>query len=142
MSESRLGPNRSTFAGSDPVAGAEVNEVVPATQDWDFLGLIVTLVADATAISRDVDIVVEDEAGNEVARWPFNTSITASQTVAIHIGNYPETLPTDTATDQYHTIPRTLMELGPSYVIKTVSANLQAGDNFGIPQIFRRLFVA
>jgi hypothetical protein len=142
MPESRLGPNRTTFTGTDPAANTEVSETIPSNEDWDFLGLVVTLVADATVANRDVDIVIEDASGNEVARWPSKTSITASQTVAIHVGQYPDTLPTDTTTDQYHALPQCPIELGPSYVVKTVTANLQTGDNFGAPVIFRRLYSA
>jgi len=141
--EGKTGPPPTTFTGTDPAAGAESIETVPATEAWDVSHYEITLVADATAISRDVDIIIDDGT-NEFMRFIFNTSITQSQTVKIQIGYFgKDTAPADTATTHYHVLPMArIIEMGPSWRIRTLSVNLQSGDNFGAPIIIRKRWKA
>lgn len=139
--ESRSGPTRETKVGANPVAGIEVLETVPATEDWDLYGFILTIVTAIAVADRDVDFVFKDGAGNEFLRIPFATSIPASQTVTIHLANY-ETKPTDTTTNHYHKLPSRVIEMGPSYTVETVTALIQAADDFGAMTLFIKKFRA
>lgn len=115
--------------GADPAAGAEVSDTL--TNIEEFLGAEITLVADATVADRDVSFEFQSPTGIVLGFIEFQNSITASQTVTIHIGKWPESsLPSDTATDHYQPTP-TDLELYPNCVIVTSTVGLQAGDNFG-----------
>lgn len=138
--EGKQGPPPEKFTGTNPIAGAESTETVTTGETWDIFAYEITLVADATVINRDVDIIYEDGTGVEIARNKIATSITASQTVKIHVGKY-DTLPTDTTTDHYHKIP-TDLELGPGMQVKTSTVGIQAADDFGAPSIIRKLWRA
>ncbi len=139
MGGTSLSAPPATITGTDPAAGQNVSQAVPAGKVWDVKAIELRLVANATVANRNVDIFYEDATGVEIARNVFSTSITASQTVKIHIGTY-ETLPTNTATDHYHKIPRELL-LTEGFIIKTVTAGLQAGDNFDAPKIIAREYL-
>jgi hypothetical protein len=114
--------------GADPAAGAEVDDTL--TDIEEFFAVDVTLVADATVANRDVVIQFLSPTGKVMGQVADATSITASQTVAIHVGKYA-VLPTATSTNHYIQIPDNL-ELYPTCTIETTTANLQAGDNFGV----------
>ena len=138
--EGKQGPPPDKFTGTNPAAGAESSEAVPAGEQWDILAYEITLVASAVVANRNVDIIYEDGSGIEIASNRFATSITANQTVKIHIGKY-ETLPADTATDHFHKLPNEL-ELAPAFLVKTVTANIDTGDDFSAPSIIRKRWKA
>ena len=140
--EGRPGSPRDTFTGTQPSAGEEVEVTVPAGEDWDFLGAIITLDTNSTVAVRSIDILMEDESANEIARWVSNTTISLNQVVAVHIGNYPDALPVDTSTDHYHPIGRNIEELGPGYKLRTVTNNIQSGDQYSAPIIYRKRWKA
>ena len=126
--------DRVTIAGTNPAAGAEVSEAVPAERIWEkFHGIYVTLVTDTTVISRTVDVIFADASGNELSRVQFATAIPASQTVKLHLGHWA-VVPADTSTNHFRNVDPDL-ELGPTDTIKTVTANIQAGDDFGAPTL-------
>jgi hypothetical protein len=120
------------ITGTDPAAGNEVGEAVPTNARWRLLAFLATLVTDATATNRNVTLALS-QAGTVYARVFSGVSQTASQTV-IHcfipnLGTAP-------------TIAGTLFSQGhaavviPSgYGIATLTQGLQAGDNWGAPQL-------
>ena len=123
------------ITGADPAAGAEVSEAIPTGKLWERLyALWVTLVTDTGVANRTVDVIFVDDAGNEISRVSFTTAIPASQTVKLHIGNW-ETVPTDTSTNHYRKIPPEIVKLGPAFTIKTVTALIESGDDYGTPFI-------
>lgn len=128
-----------TLSGTDPVAGVESTETVPTDEDWDFHGMVIQYVADATVANRDVDIIIDDGT-NEFMRFQFNTSITASQTVNIHIGPFESgNIPADTSGDHYHILStQNVIQMQAGWRVRTTTAGIVAGDDFGAPQIFRK----
>ena len=122
-----------SVAGTDPAAGAEISETVPTNARWRLRGLIVQFVTDATVANRYVTLTFDDGA-TPLQRIGANTAQAASTTqnytgvcgggVLGDTGNYSVLLP----------LPVNLM-LFKGWRISTATLNLQAGDNFGAPQL-------
>lgn len=121
-----------SITGTDPAANAEVSETVPTNARWSVKAITVTLVADANAANRTVTLIIDDGT-NEIARFVARTAQTATQTIKYHFGKY-NILPTDTTTDiyVYADLPKELMQ---GWRMRTSTANLQATDNYGAPQM-------
>lgn len=118
------------IASTDPAAGVEISETVPTGARWRPLSLDAPLVTDATVANRDAVLTIDDganilaesaTAANQAAsltrRYSFmvNTSRGAAATAALIQGNMPELL------------------MAAGFRIRTVTTNLQAGDNWGAP---------
>lgn len=114
------------ITGANPAAGAEVLDTLTLIEE--ILGGEITLVTDANVANRAVAFYFESPTGVVLGQIVSITDIPASQTVLIHIGKYA-TLPPDTSTNHYRQIPSNL-ELYPGCKIKTLTANIQSGDNF------------
>lgn len=125
----------SPLAGlTNPVTGAEISETVTASKIWNVMAIALTLVTDATVANRDVALVIEDGSSNEVYRQQISSSITASQTGKIFIAKWGGSQPADSGLLHYLTLPDDF-ELPAGFVVKTVTANLQAADDFAAPII-------
>ena len=121
--------------GTNPAAGAEISEAVPANARWKLKGLIASLVSDATVLNRKVRFEVDDGTNvifptitgpNHAASSTFVYVPTAGYPVeqaAIHGANY-----------YIFPLPMDLV-LFQGYQIYTVTANIQAGDDWGAPRI-------
>jgi hypothetical protein len=93
-----------------------------------------TFVADATVASRE-PVIYLDDGVNAFGRWPSNRVITASQTIVIThniIKAAPFTGGSGGASEQSTPLPE--IQLAAGWRIRTVTANLQAGDNYSAPQ--------
>lgn len=121
-----------SVTGTDPAAGAEISETVPTSTRWRVRALSCQLVTDATAANREVSLVIDDGA-TTIFTSPAGFTHTASLTrrySAAPIG--AQTAPTQ-GTDRQIVIPD--LELPAGARIRTVTTNLQAGDNYGAPQL-------
>ncbi len=127
----QLGAVRS-IAGTNPAAGAEVSETVPTGARWLLHALSVRLVVDATVANREPMLTLDDGA-TVFARFPLAANITASQTRDLTWAAVGAAL---TAT-QSNTlvVPLPPIPLLAGYRIRTVTANLQAADDYGAPQL-------
>jgi len=123
---------RKTVTGSDPAAGAEFSETIPAGKIWNLIAIAVAFVADATVASRTPEIIIDDGT-NEILRLTDRTVITASQTRTLQANRFG-VLPADTATVHYFILPLGF-ELPAGYRVRSVTTNLQAGDNYGAPKL-------
>lgn len=111
----------------DPAAGAElVAFTVPAGQVWELQSLRFSLVADATVANRRVHLVFDDGT-NILAKVPVLSAQAASLTWA-----YSFVREADNAAVQslevVTRLPRLVLPSG--FRVRTVTENLQAGDNF------------
>lgn len=122
-----------SITGTDPAANTEISETVPTNARWRLIGLAVQFVTDANAANRRPVFVIDDGA-NTVQRSPASTVITASQTAELSIGEGIG-LNAPSANDQLLPISRAPM-LAAGYRVRTVTAALQAGDNYGAPQLW------
>jgi hypothetical protein len=120
-----------SITGTDPAANTEVSETVPTGARWRFLSLLVTLVTDATAATREVALTADDGT-NAHCRIPATQSQAASLT-----RRYTFTQATPLAgLNQDATIPAMFpaLLLAAGHRLVTVTTARQATDNFGAPQ--------
>jgi hypothetical protein len=121
-----------SIAGTDQAAGAEISETVPAGARWRLRALSAVLVTDGNAANREVTITIDD--GTTILfTAPSGFTHTASLTKrysAAMIG--AQTTPAQT-TDRQIILPDLWLPGGAR--IKTVTTNIQVGDNYGAPQL-------
>lgn len=117
-----------SVSGRDPAAGAEISITVPAGAVWRVLGLRFELVTDATAADRQVDLLIDDGA-NTLLRIEPPAVQAASLTRGYNCG---PGLPARTVLTSQFLMPLPVDTLlAGEWRIRTVTANLQAADNFG-----------
>jgi hypothetical protein len=116
--------------GADPAAGAEVSLVVPTRARWCLHSIRFVLVTDATAVNRESDLIIDDGATTLLIIEP-----PALQGASGTRGyNYGADFPSLNALTQEFLIPLPVgLILREGYRIRTVTGNLQAGDDYGIP---------
>lgn len=134
-----LPSNKVTYkrvAGTDPAAGVECNDTVPAGLWWVLLSYSVQLVQGAT--QTPLPTLVVDDGTNILAQAPGSSgtqvvSSTAQYTWApefnltAQIGATPNTL-------SCGPFPELLLEAG--WRIRTVTIGLGANSNYGAPSIY------
>jgi hypothetical protein len=122
-----------TYVGTNPAAGAEVDEVVPAGKYWRLLAVRATLVDSGVVANRQPRLIVTSPDGVTI-KWhsPQANSATAGQTNPFCWGrkvgdqalNYTGLGPTLILAD---------LVLGPGMHVKTSTALLDVGDDWGAP---------
>lgn len=121
-----------SITGTDPAAGAEVSETVPTNARWRPLALTVALVTAVAAANREVSLVLDDGA-NIYARVPSGFTQVASLTRTYSTFHHA---PRNTiAQDNTLNFPLPRLDMQGGHRIRTVTTNLQAGDDFGAPQL-------
>ena len=125
-------PQVRSFTGSDPLAGAEVLLTVPWGGRWQLHAMRLVLVTDTTAVNREVDLVIDDGTNTLLMIEP-----PALQGLGGTRGyNYGTGFPSLNALTQEFLIPFPAgLMLQSGYRLRTVTTNLQAGDNYGIPRV-------
>jgi hypothetical protein len=120
-------------AGANPAAGAEASISQTARTRWRPLAYTVTLVTDATAANREVQLQI---ALPSIAALvlPSGATQVASQTRAYTFIVNGVRGAGATSLNVIGAMP--LMTTPGSTIFETVTTNLQAGDNFGAPAIF------
>jgi len=128
----RPGGRIRVIVGTNPAAGAEIVETVPAGVQWRLIAMQAGLVTDVTVINRLVVLVLDDgvnifvyagsssiQAASQLLRYTFGAFSRQGDVLggAILCG-YPEGI-----------------VLGPGFRFSTLTINLQAGDNWG-PSIY------
>jgi len=118
------------IVGTDPAAGAEILETVPAGVQWRLIAIHAALVTDATVINRVVALVLDDGANiflftgssyiqvaSQFIHYTFGAFSRQGDTlVGAILCGYPEGI-----------------VIGPGFRFSTVMVNLQAGDDWGPP---------
>lgn len=122
-----------SVAGSDPAAGAEISETVPTNARWRLISLQAALVTDATAANR-IPVLIVDDGTNELARGGHGIAQAASLTINHTFGVFGAALQV-TTTNFLGMAPAGIVLMG-GHRIRTSTAALQAGDNWGAPRLF------
>jgi hypothetical protein len=122
-----------SIAGSDPAAGAEFSETVPTNARWRLLGVDVPLVTDATAANREAVLTIDDGAA-VVAEIAAGTAQAASLTRRYSFARGVQRGGPAASTIINAPIPDAMLMGG--YRVRSVTTNLQAGDNYGAPQLW------
>jgi hypothetical protein len=118
------------FTGTDPGAGVEVSETVPATYYWRVLSFRVAFVTSATVANRFPALTLDD--GTTVfGTFGVGAAITASQTAAI---TWADTSGIIAPAVGLHlaALPSSII-LPPGYRVRTATTAIDAGDNYGAP---------
>lgn len=121
-----------SITGTNPAAGAEVIQSVPANTMWRLHAITVTLVTDATAVNR---VVKWRKKGNtaEYFRIPHGVlhggSTTGQYTLAMIGSERTAFGNTSVQTDILQN------RMSPADTVETITDNLQAGDDYGAPQL-------
>lgn len=119
---------------ADPAAGGELAHTVPGGEAWLLLGALFSVVTDATVANRHARLEVTD--GNRVvARVPAAAVQAASLTrhytfeaglsAAYAVGD-----------DIAQPLPVPPILLLPGYTVRTVTAGIVAGDNYGAGTLY------
>lgn len=118
------------IVGTNPAAGVEITETVPTGARWRLRTFDFTLVASGAAANRRPVLTIDDGA-NVLWESFNNVNQTAGQTVKYRYGvGVP--LTTIDALDYQLPLPADL-ELAAGSRIRTVTAAIDAGDDFGAP---------
>ena len=119
-----------TILGTDPAAGAEIAEVVPASVRWRLLSVAYTFVASAAAANREPVLTIDDGT-NALWETSSGVAVTASQTAKYRAG---VGTPLATIGTRVYTLPLPEgLYLAAGSRIRTVTAALDVGDNYGAP---------
>lgn len=120
-----------SITGTDPAANAEITETVPDRRRWRFLSFRASLLTDANVASRRVFLVFND-GSTDLIYFPASANQAASLFLTHNFS--PTTYsPGLVIADYISCAPSLILPAG--FVIKTVTANIQAADNWGAPQL-------
>ena len=122
-------------SGTDPAAGAEHAEAVPANTRWKIRDIRIVFVTDATVENRVVRLMIDDGANwmYDILAINHAASLTRFYLYVPGIG-YLETTFDNSGNIRLPLIPDPIMYQG--WRIVTATTNLQAGDNYGPPLIY------
>ncbi len=120
-----------SITSADPSAGAEISETVDTRRRWLLRSAKFTLVADAGGAARIVTIFIDDGT-TEVWRYTFTTTVAGgvTRTFCLAFSAAAEALSGSVISASMPSLP-----LGPGYRIKTSTANIAGGDDYGAPQL-------
>lgn len=119
------------ITGTDPDAGTEISETVPARRRWRLLTINFSLVTDVTVADRYVRLIIDDGT----------TVLYISSAIAAHVAsltrNHSYGVNGQTHDVTYNTFNTSLPDLIliSGFRIRTATQDLQAADNFTAPQM-------
>lgn len=121
-----------TITGTNPAAGVEISETVPTGARWKLKTIRAPFATDATVANRVVLCILTDGT-NIISETTPNYLQTASRLINYTFGLILQV--TAAGGNNYNIAPLPVMKLGAGYKITTSVLNLQAGDNWGAPQL-------
>lgn len=121
-----------SITGTNPAAGAEITETVPTGARWKIRAFNAILVTDATVANRFPSILIDDTAADLYASDPA-VAQTASQSMQ-YFAAHGVTRLAATFIRPMWAFPVD-MTLLAGWRVRTVTQSLQAGDNWGAPQM-------
>lgn len=121
-----------SVAGTDPAAGVEIVETVPADARWRFIGATFQLVAGVAVANRQVHLVFDDGA-NVLFRTVAASVQTAGQTHNYNAGAHGVTAAV-VAGEQFLPTSSELL-LFQAWRLRTATDALQAADDYGAPRL-------
>lgn len=123
-------PTVQTIVGTNPAAGIEIAETVPASTVWELLAIKAQLVTDATVANR-LAILTIDDGTNVQWQGETNGNQTASNNPTYTGGAGLPTMTPLTNGRTWQLMNKCILAAG--YRVRTVTTNLQAGDNWTAP---------
>jgi len=119
-------------AGTDQADNTEITETVPTSRRWRLMAFRAALVTDATSATRQVYLIIDDGT-TTFLQIPASATHIASLTRNYNFA-VSGALVTNATTEIAGVLPDDLI-LPAGYRIQTSTDNLQATDNYGVPQM-------
>lgn len=117
-------------SGSNPAAGAECSESVPTNSRWRLIAVYLNLTTDATVATRTINLIIDN--GTSIiwkgAAWGSQTASQSPTYSAAQALN-----PDSSSGSRQQSLPSNNL-LFAGYRIRTLTTNLQAGDDYAIPR--------
>jgi hypothetical protein len=133
-------PGVSTIiTGTDPAAGAECSDTVPAGARWEVLSWIATLVTSAVAGNRTVTLIIDDGAST---LWTCDASAAQAASLTRNYNAYATGVAPDLTGATFRLPGPFPLDLPAGARIRTSTAGLDPGDNWGAPKIVVRERIA
>lgn len=120
-----------SITGSNPAAGAEVSETVPASARWNLLLFRDQLVTSAVVANRIPQLTIDDGTNTLLIIPPAAGTQAASTSFSYHWGNLGYG---SNATNNGVQIGIPSLVLGAGYRIRTLTSALDVGDDYAAPQ--------
>lgn len=117
-----------TITGTSPGAGAEILETVPTRAHWELLSFRYQLVTSVAVASRSLSLQIDDGAAQH-SRSAWDTIVAASTTIVVHYSQGFGKPWNDQSGGAYAQLPIN-NRLGSAHRIQTVTANIQAADQY------------
>lgn len=122
-----------SITGTDPAAGLEISETVPTNARWSLLALRAALVTDGTVANRVAQLTLDDGTTVfDVSPWTSNH--TAGLTFQYNWAQGYGSTVAGASSNLGLSLPRDMRLMG-GFRIRTVTAAIVAGDNWGAPQL-------
>jgi len=112
---------------AQPAVNTELSLTVSDNKRWLVIGLYFSLVTDANAANRNVNVVVKDSSGNILFRSGSNQNHAASTTknyCFANLGDEGEGL------GVFHIMAPAILVIDEGFKIETLTTNIQATDRF------------
>lgn len=121
-----------SVAGANPAAGIEINDAVPTGARWRLYSWFATLVTDASVANRVVTLIIDDGAATL-----FTIDASAAQTASLsrNYSAYDTGVAPDLSGSTFRLPLPFPIDLAAGSRIRTSTALLQAGDNWGAAQM-------
>jgi len=119
------------ITGSNPNAGVAISETVPAGARWELISFRATLVADATAGTRQPRLTIDDGT-NVFATLPSSFNQSAGQTITITWSQGMVFIDSTASVRASGPVPAGL-QLPAGYRIRTDTTGIAAGDDWSAP---------
>ncbi len=122
------------LVGTDPAAGVEISETIPAFVMRRLKSVSFELVTDATAVARTVTVLLEDIVNGIFYRVASAQNQFLSSTVRYSAAvGVPETTGQGIVTLPLPGDPLWLTSTPNSFRLRTITVGIQAGDDYGAP---------
>lgn len=129
------------IVGSVPGAGADISEVVPTNARWQLLAFQSRLVCSAAAANRHPELTLDDTT-NEFERGPSLAALIASSTTRISwVPGASQQVSSSAAPGAWIVSLGDELFLPSGGHIKTVTQNIQAGDQWDAPRYLVREWI-
>ncbi len=122
-----------SITGTDPAAGVEISETVPVNARWRLISIRFILVTSAAVANRQVDFLLDD--GVTIYYRIFSSAVQTAS-VTLNYGASDQNFRGDDGGGNIQIVMPMAPVLFQGHRIRTATTALQAGDNWGAPQLY------